>query len=130
MKNMKTMMLGMYSTQKGMQDQQAAMQENASAMGEAFDASKNDDSFYLPPEIFDNAEFKRGMKNFISPDGKSVRFIISHEGDPMTPEGISHIDAIKKAAKRAGQGHTAGGIHDLPRWYRGDVQGHVRRQQL
>jgi putative drug exporter of the RND superfamily len=104
MKNMKAMMLGMYSTQKGMQDQAAAMQENASAMGEAFDASKNDDSFYLPPEIFDNADFKRGMKNFISPDGKSVRFIISHEGDPMTPEGISHIDAIKKAAKTAVKG--------------------------
>jgi RND superfamily putative drug exporter len=104
MKNMKAMMLGMYSTQKGMQDQQAAMQQNAAAMGEAFDASKNDDSFYLPPEIFDNAEFKRGMKNFISPDGKSVRFIISHEGDPMTSEGISHIDAIKKAAKKAIKG--------------------------
>ena len=104
MKNMKAMMLGMYSTQKGMQDQQNAMQKNASAMGEAFDASKNDDSFYLPPEIFDNAEFKRGMKNFISPDGKSVRFIISHEGDPMTAEGIAHIDAIKKAAKKAVKG--------------------------
>ena len=44
------------------------------------------------------------MKNFISPDGKSVRFIISHEGDPMTSEGISHIDAIKKAAKKAIKG--------------------------
>ena len=104
MKRMKTMMLTMYATQKGMQDQQSAMQENATAMGEAFDASMNDDSFYLPPEIFDNAEFKRGMKSFISPDGKSVRFIISHEGDPMTPEGISHIDAIKTAAKEAVKG--------------------------
>ena len=66
MKRMKTMMLTMYATQKGMQDQQSAMQENATAMGEAFDASMNDDSFYLPPEIFDNAEFKRGMKSFIT----------------------------------------------------------------
>jgi putative drug exporter of the RND superfamily len=104
MKSMKTMMLTMYATQKGMQDQQSAMQENSTAMGEAFDASKNDDSFYLPPEIFNNAEFKRGMKSFISPDGKSVRFIISHEGDPMTQEGISHIDAIKQAAKEAIKG--------------------------
>ena len=104
MKTMRTMMLTMYATQKGMQDQMAAMQENSSAMGEAFDASMNDDSFYLPPEVFDNAEFKRGMKNFISPDGKSVRFIISHEGDPMTPEGIQRIDAIKQAAKEAIKG--------------------------
>ena len=104
MKTMKTMMLTMYATQKGMQDQMAAMQDNSSAMGEAFDASMNDDSFYLPPEIFDNAEFKKGMENFISPDGKSVRFIIAHDGDPMTPEGIERIDAIKQAAKEAIKG--------------------------
>ena len=64
----------------------------------------NDDSFYLPPEVFDNADFKRGMKNFISPDGKSVRFIIEHDGDPATPEGIARIDAIKTAAKEAIKG--------------------------
>jgi putative drug exporter of the RND superfamily len=104
MKNMKTMMLTMYSTQKGLQDQQNEAQNNSSAMGKAFDASKNDDSFYLPPEVFDNAEFKKGMKNFLSPDGHAVRFIISHDGDPMSAEGISHIDAIKKAAKEALKG--------------------------
>ena len=104
MKSMKTMMLTMYATQKGQQDQQAEASENSSAMGEAFDDARNDDSFYLPPEVFDNADFKRGMKNFISPDGKSVRFIVSHEGDPLTEEGISHIDAIKQAAKEAIKG--------------------------
>jgi RND superfamily putative drug exporter len=104
MKSMKQMMLTMYATQKGQQDQQAAASENSSAMGEAFDKSRNDDSFYMPPEAFDNADFKRGMKNFISPDGHSVRFMIQHEGDPLTPEGISHIDAIKQAAKEAVKG--------------------------
>ncbi|KUI27578.1 RND family transporter [Mycobacterium sp. GA-2829] len=104
MKSMKSMMLTMYSTQKGMQDQSTAMRENSDAMGEAFDTARNDDTFYLPPEVFDNADFKRGMENFISPDGKSVRFIISHEGDPATMEGISHIDAIKTAAKEAIKG--------------------------
>jgi RND superfamily putative drug exporter len=104
MKSMKTMMLTQYATQKGMQDQQAEGSENATAMGDAFDAARNDDSFYLPPEIFENSDFKRGMKNFISPDGKSVRFIVSHEGDPLTPEGIARIDAIKLAAKEAIKG--------------------------
>jgi RND superfamily putative drug exporter len=104
MKSMRLMTLTMYATQKGMQDQQTAMSENSTAMGDAFDESMNDDSFYVPPEIFDNADFKRGMKNFISPDGKSVRFIISHEGDPATVEGISHINAIKQAAKEAIKG--------------------------
>jgi RND superfamily putative drug exporter len=104
MKAMKTVMLTMYSTQKGLQDQQNESQKNSNAMGKAFDASKNDDSFYLPPEIFNNAEFKKGMKNFISPDGHAVRFIISHDGDPMSQEGISHIPLIKKAAYEALKG--------------------------
>ena len=44
-------------------------------MGQAFDDAKNDDSFYLPPEAFDNADFKRGLKLFLSPDGKAARMI-------------------------------------------------------
>ncbi|MCB9409750.1 MAG: MMPL family transporter [Mycolicibacterium sp.] len=104
MENMKAMVLGMYSTQKGMQDQMAAMQADSAAMGEAFDASRNDDSFYLPPEVFENADFQRGMEQFISPNGHAVRFIISHEGDPMSAEGIARIDKIKKAAKEAIKG--------------------------
>jgi RND superfamily putative drug exporter len=104
MRNMKTYMLTMYQTQKGMQDQMSAMQENSTAMGKAFDAAKNDDSFYLPPETFDNPDFKRGMDMFLSPDGHAVRFIISHEGDPLSPEGIKHVDAIKLAAKEALKG--------------------------
>ncbi len=98
MKTMRTMMLTMQSTMGGMQDQMQAMQDNATAMGKAFDASKNDDSFYLPPEVFNNAEFQRGLKMFVSPDGKAVRFIIAHEGDPATPEGLALIDRIKDKA--------------------------------
>jgi RND superfamily putative drug exporter len=66
MKKMQRMMLEMHSTQSSQQDQQFAMNENQSAMGDAFNDSHNDDTFYLPPEIFDNSDFKRGMKNFIS----------------------------------------------------------------
>jgi RND superfamily putative drug exporter len=104
MRSMKTMMLTMYATQKGMQDQQTAGSENATAMGQAFDQSKNDDSFYLPPETFNNPDFKRGIKQFLSPDGHAVRFIISHDGDPLTPEGIEKIDSIKQAAKESIKG--------------------------
>ncbi len=98
MKRMRDMMLTMHSTQSGQQEQQYAMSENQSAMGDAFNDSHNDDTFYLPPEIFDNADFKRGMKNFISPDGHAVRFIISHENDPLGADGIERIDDIKNAA--------------------------------
>ena len=104
LKNMKQFMLEMHSTQKGQQDHQNAMQENSRAMGDAFDKARNDDTFYLPPEALANDDFKRGMENFISPDGKSVRFIISHDGDPATIEGISHIETIRSAAKEAIKG--------------------------
>lgn len=104
MKSMHTMMLSMHSTMAGTQDQGAAMQSKGNPMGQAFDTAKNDDSFYMPPEVFDNPDFKRGMKMFISPDGKAVRFIISHQGDPATTEGIAHINAIRNAAFEAIKG--------------------------
>jgi RND superfamily putative drug exporter len=94
----------MYQSQKSQQDQQKAMQENQGAMGQAFDASKNDDSFYLPPEVFGNADFKRGMKMFVSPDGKAVRFIISHEENPASAKGIALISQIKNGAFEAIKG--------------------------
>ena len=104
MRSMQQMQLTMQSTQSGMYDQIQSMQENQTAMGKAFDDSKNDDSFYLPPEVFDNPDFKRGMKMFLSPDGKAVRFIISHEGDPMSKEGLNHVDTIRNAAFEAIKG--------------------------
>jgi putative drug exporter of the RND superfamily len=101
---MRTMTMTMYSTFAGLLDQMDAAQQNASAMGQAFDAAKNDDSFYLPPEVFDNPDFKRGLAMFLSPGGKAARLIITHDGDPATPQGISHVDAIKNAARHAVKG--------------------------
>ena len=104
MRNARDMMLSMQSSQSSQQDQQHAMSENQSAMGDAFNNSHNDDTFYLPPEIFDNKDFKRGMDNFISPNGHAVRFIISHEEDPLSADGIQRIDAIKNATFEAIKG--------------------------
>jgi RND superfamily putative drug exporter len=103
-KTMRGMTLTMYSTFAGLLNQMDAMQQNGAAMGQAFDAAKNDDSFYLPPEVFDNPDFKRGLAMFLSPDGKAARFIITHDGDPITPEGIAHIDPIRNAAQEAIKG--------------------------
>ena len=101
--NLQTIMSN-YATTKGLNDQQEALSDNATAMGEAFDKAKNDDTFYLPPEAFKSPDFARGLKQFMSPDGHAVRLIISHEGDPATPEGIAHIDPIKQAVHEAIKG--------------------------
>ena len=92
------LILSNFATTTGTNAQSEEALRNATAMGQAFDAAKNDDSFYLPPEAFDNADFKRGLKLFLSPDGKAARMIITHQGNPATPEGISHIDALKNSA--------------------------------
>ncbi|ORV45153.1 hypothetical protein AWC02_14285 [Mycolicibacter engbaekii] len=104
METMRTMMLTMHSTMSGIFEQMDEMSDNATAMGKAFDESKNDDSFYLPPEVFQNPDFKRAMNMFFSPDGKAVRMMISHRGNPATAEGISHIDKIRVAAEEALKG--------------------------
>src|SRR6202000_1277871 len=73
-------------------------------MGKAVYNAKNDDSFYVPPEVFKNSDFKRVLKIFLSPDGKAVRMFITQSGDPATPQGIARIDSIKTAAEEALKG--------------------------
>jgi putative drug exporter of the RND superfamily len=104
MKHQKQMMLNQYQAQRAQQDQAMAMQDNATAVGQAFDAAKNDDLFYLAPEAFNNADFKRGIKLFLSPDGHAVRFTIFHQGDPLTEEGTSRVALLKTAAEDAIKG--------------------------
>ena len=105
----KSLVQNNYATQQGLLAQSAEALKNADAMGKAFDKSKDDSTFYLPPEVFDNSEFKRGMKLFMSPDGHAARMIITHEGDPATPEGISHIDGIRHGAQEALKGTPLAG---------------------
>jgi putative drug exporter of the RND superfamily len=104
MQSMRTMMLTMHSTMSGSFGQMDENGENATAMGKAFDAAKNDDSFYLPPEVFKNADFKRVMDVFLSPDGKAVRLLITQRGDPFSPEGTARVNAIRTAAEEALKG--------------------------
>ena len=104
MKHQKQVLLNQYQMQKAQQDQTIAMQKTGTAMSEAFDAAKNDDSFYLPPEAFTTADFQRGLKLFMSPDGHAVRFTIIHQGDPLTQEGTSRIEPLKVAAADAIKG--------------------------
>jgi len=104
MVNMRTMMLTMHSTMSGIFNEMDEMSDNATAMGHAFDAAKNDDSFYLPPEVFKNADFKRAMKTFLSADGHAARFIILHRGDPASADGIASIDKIRIAAEESTKG--------------------------
>jgi RND superfamily putative drug exporter len=48
-----------HSSFGGLITQMQQMTDTATAMGEAFDASKSDDYFYLPPEVFANPDFQK-----------------------------------------------------------------------
>jgi RND superfamily putative drug exporter len=101
MKVSRDLALASYNNQKALLDQMQASNDTALAMGSSFDQAKNDDLFFLPPEAFQNPDFQRGLKMFLSPDGKSARMFITHEGDPATVEGIARVDAERKAAQEA-----------------------------
>ena len=101
MKASRDLSLASYNSQKALLDQLQAANDTALAMGAAFDGAKNDDLFFLPPEAFDNPDFKRGLVMFLSPDGKSARMFITHESDPATVAGIGRVESERKAAQEA-----------------------------
>jgi putative drug exporter of the RND superfamily len=70
-------------------------------VGNDFDKSRSDDFFYIPHEGFDNDDVKTGMTLMMSPDGKAARFIVTHEGNAMGPEGVEHVEAFPSAIKIA-----------------------------
>lgn len=95
MKKMRDFMIATHSTMAGTQAQQQELAKGATEIGLYFDQAKNDDFFYLPPDVFQNPDFKRGLKMFVSPDGKAIRYIITHQGDPASTEGIAHVRDLK-----------------------------------
>ena len=103
-RSMQATLLTMQGSFAGLVDQMAKMTDTAGAMGEAFDASRSGDYFYLPPEAFQNSDFQRGLRLFLSPDGHAARFIITHDADPATPTGISAVLPALTAAHQAVKG--------------------------
>ncbi|MDT5401832.1 MAG: putative drug exporter of the superfamily [Mycobacterium sp.] len=70
-------------------------------VGNDFDKSRSDSYFYMPREAFDNEDVKTGMQLMMSPDGKAARFIVTHEGNAMGPEGVEHVEKFPEAIQIA-----------------------------
>jgi RND superfamily putative drug exporter len=104
--SMRGTLLTLHSSFSGLITQMSAMTDTAGAMGQAFDASRSGDYFYLPPEAFENADFQRGLKLFLSSDGKAARFIITHAEDPATPDGIAAVLPTLDAAHQSVKGSS------------------------
>ncbi|MFL0178255.1 RND family transporter [Mycobacterium sp. SMC-15] len=104
MTTMRDFMLATHSTMAGTQAQQQELAKGETEIGLYFDQAKNDDFFYMPPDVFDNPDFKRGIKMFMSPDHQSVRMIITHQGDPASVQGIAHVRDLKDVVADALKG--------------------------
>jgi putative drug exporter of the RND superfamily len=70
-------------------------------VGLDFDEARSDDFFYIPREGFDNEDVKTGMTLLMSPDGEAARFIVTHEGNAMGPEGVQHVGQFPTAITTA-----------------------------
>ncbi|WP_078312149.1 RND family transporter [Mycobacterium sp. 96-892] len=108
---MQTLLLTMQSTFQALMPQFSDLAGNMRDLGRSFDAAKNDDFFYLPPEAFDNPDFQIALKFFVSPDGKSARYIVTHQGEAMSKEGIERAQSVYETARESVKGTTLAGAN-------------------
>jgi RND superfamily putative drug exporter len=57
--------------------------------------------FYIPAEILTGEEFRRAASIFISPDGRSARYLVQTKLNPFSPEAMDQINTIAAAARSA-----------------------------
>ena len=89
--------------------------------------------FNIPPEVLELDDFKAASKAFISPDGRSARYLVFTSLDPFSPEAMDQVNAILDTA-RAAQPNTSletatitvGGypvaLRDTRDYYRADIR--------
>src|SRR5699024_8110768 len=56
--------------------------------------SESAGGFYLPPDAFDDQDFSTVARQFVSPDGRSVRYLVQTDVDPYSQEAIELSNRI------------------------------------
>nr|WP_090277635.1 RND family transporter [Mycolicibacterium komanii]CRL72442.1 MmpL protein [Mycolicibacterium komanii] len=62
--------------------------------------------FNIPPEVLNLPDFKKAAAAYISPDGRSVRYLIQTQLNPFSPEAMDQVNQIYDVARGA-QPNTA-----------------------
>ena len=57
--------------------------------------------FYIPAQILTGEEFRKAASIFISPDGRSARYLVQTKLNPFTPEAMDQTNAIIATARSA-----------------------------
>jgi RND superfamily putative drug exporter len=80
------------------------MSEIAAQLRESARASQGSDAaagFYLPPNALRDKRFSDAARQFVSPDGKTVRFAVESQYDPYTAEAMGLVHRITDVAVAA-----------------------------
>ncbi|KUI35888.1 hypothetical protein AU197_18780 [Mycobacterium sp. IS-1590] len=62
--------------------------------------------FNIPPEVLNLPDFKKAAAAYISPDGRSVRYLVQTKLNPFSAEAMDQVDEIQDIARGA-QPNTA-----------------------
>lgn len=106
MRAMQGLLLGAQSTLQALIPQMEISVQDLLDMGQSFDKSRKDDMFFLPREAFDNPDFQIDLHYFMSADGKAARYIVYHEGEALSAEGLDHVPPIEEAVRQALKGSS------------------------
>ncbi|MBU9762497.1 RND family transporter [Mycobacterium sp. TNTM28] len=62
--------------------------------------------FNIPPEVLGMEDFKKASAAYVSPDGRSVRYLVQTKLNPFSPEAMDQVNQIQDIARGA-QPNTA-----------------------
>ncbi|BBY50060.1 membrane protein [Mycolicibacterium arabiense] len=57
--------------------------------------------FNIPPEVLNLSDFQKAAKAYISPDGRSVRYLVQTELNPFSSEAMDQVNQIGDVARGA-----------------------------
>ena len=57
--------------------------------------------FYIPAQILTSEEFRKAASIFISPDGRSARYLVQTKLNPFSPPAMDQVNAVLAAARSA-----------------------------
>ena len=57
--------------------------------------------FYIPPQILTGDEFRKAAAIFISPDGRTARYLVQSKLNPFTSDAMDQVNDILAAARAA-----------------------------
>ncbi len=57
--------------------------------------------FNIPPEVLGLDEFKKASAAYVSPDGRSVRYLVQTNLNPFSPEAMDQVNEIQDIARGA-----------------------------